>query len=118
MKIQIRVARGIGITINGQKPEEDWGVGESKKGFDCYDNTGNKRKEVTIGDHKIRGIYFDCSLEDFKKGKNPTTLHLTTNKDPILAKVTQVIEDPEDETATLIKAQSEPEGPWNMTEQT
>ena len=107
MKIQIRVARGIGITIDDQKPSEDWGVGESEKGFDCYDSTGSKRKGVTVGDHKIRGIYFDCSLEDFKEGKNPTTLRLKTNKDPILAKVIEVIEDPEDETAILIKAQSE-----------
>jgi len=104
MKIQVRVARGIGITIDGKEPKDSFSVGESAKGFYCHEKLGSE-KGVTIGDHEIKGIYFDCDLEDFKEGIDPTILCLTTDRDPILAKVTSVKEDPKDDTATLINAE-------------
>jgi len=104
MWITIRVARAIGVTIDGEKPASSFSVGEREKGFDCHESCGSE-KGVTVGDYEIRGIYFDCELNDFHQGTDPTILCLTTDKAPILAKVTSVKEDPEDETATLIDAE-------------
>lgn len=103
MQIQIRVARAIGITIDGQRPAHRFSVGESQKGFDCHDRIGSP-KGVMVGPHEVKGIYFDCDLDDFQEGKDPKYIRLETAAGLIVAKVTNVQEDPEDETATLIDA--------------
>ena len=105
MKIQIRIARSIGITIDGHRPTKSFSVGESTKGFDCHEELGSE-KGVMVGPHEIRGIYLDCDIEDFQEGKDPTIICLQTNRDPILARVTKTHENPTDETATLIEAEN------------
>lgn len=90
MIIEIIHSRGLTINIDGQAPPNgDWSVGEDEEGLTCTESLTSDRG-VLIGPHRVLGLRYDISMEDFMDGADPTTMTLITETGKIEAPVTQI----------------------------
>lgn len=84
MKVELIIARGLTLMIDGEKPTETWSLGDNEEG------TGYDIKDAKIGPHIVTNIDLHVSTE-FEGDDRPTDLTLTTTTGTYELKVTEFI---------------------------
>lgn len=91
MIVEVFHSRGLGIYIDGKSPATGgWSVGEdADDNLTCHEKLGSDRG-VPIGPHRVLGLKYDVTQQDFSEGADPTKMTLVTEDGDIELTVTTV----------------------------